>query len=716
MTEEEAKKLLLQADDLYEQEKLNETIKILRKIQYEDSPKQYAKAQLNLGVILAEQGEMEAATTAWRNISREDNPKSYAKAQFNLGVALEEQGDIKGAISAWHNITRKDSTETYAQAQFNLGVILGKQGEMKKAIVAWRNIIRKDATEQYMQAQFNIGVALEEQGDIKGAISVWRNITRKDSTEVYAQAQLNLGVFLEKRGDRKGAISAWRNIIREDSPEEYAKAQFNLGIILGKLGDTKRAIVSYRNITREDSPELYMYAQFNLGVFLEKRGDRKGAISAWSNITREDYPEEYAKAQFNLGVALLTKPKDIENARNAFLNSRHGLYYQPECILKILGAPTSIQPKLHEIHNTATRIINSLFISEDMANNRILKVAHYTRPYTALEIIAGKPIEGNELNSKPSSFRLSTIKGVNDPKEGKVLYEYMQEKCNFPLKPITEALNQTTAVFIGCFTFNHDSLNQFRLYGKEDGREASGVSLIFNQRFFGYDDPFGSMAAVTNEAIEEIKMSNHDKKSTPEQKKMTDSKKLLKPLPLYHCIYLDPHSGYLSIAQRDKSTFYAEEWYGNKKSNHDSICQKAEKKWKDYQKGIIKITKTVEQNLSKITQIIEGVIKKTHDNRVLEVITFILQPLRYLIKHIAFQEEQECRMLYISDIATDSMIKSRWDIKQMYVEYSIPVKDSLDKIYLSPGAQPYEDFFKKELPDLAKTGKIRHSRNPFRNK
>ena len=644
MTEEEAKKLLLQADDLYEQEKLNETIKILRKIQYEDSPKQYAKAQLNLGVILAEQGEMEAATTAWRNISREDNPKSYAKAQFNLGVALEEQGDIKGAISAWHNITRKDSTETYAQAQFNLGVILGKQGEMKKAIVAWRNIIRKDATEQYMQAQFNIGVALEEQGDIKGAISVWRNITRKDSTEVYAQAQLNLGVFLEKRGDRKGAISAW------------------------------------------------------------------------SNITREDYPEEYAKAQFNLGVALLTKPKDIENARNAFLNSRHGLYYQPECILKILGAPTSIQPKLHEIHNTATRIINSLFISEDMANNRILKVAHYTRPYTALEIIAGKPIEGNELNSKPSSFRLSTIKGVNDPKEGKVLYEYMQEKCNFPLKPITEALNQTTAVFIGCFTFNHDSLNQFRLYGKEDGREASGVSLIFNQRFFGYDDPFGSMAAVTNEAIEEIKMSNHDKKSTPEQKKMTDSKKLLKPLPLYHCIYLDPHSGYLSIAQRDKSTFYAEEWYGNKKSNHDSICQKAEKKWKDYQKGIIKITKTVEQNLSKITQIIEGVIKKTHDNRVLEVITFILQPLRYLIKHIAFQEEQECRMLYISDIATDSMIKSRWDIKQMYVEYSIPVKDSLDKIYLSPGAQPYEDFFKKELPDLAKTGKIRHSRNPFRNK
>ena len=72
-------------------------------------------------------------------------------------------------------------------------------------------------------------------------------------------------------------------------------------------------------------------------------------------------------------------------------------------------------------------------------------------------------------------------------------------------------------------------------------------------------------------------------------------------------------------------------------------------------------------------------------------------------------------MLYITSLE-DTRIKSEWDNKRMYLEYATPVKEALDKIYLSPGAQPHEDFFKKELPDLAKEGKIRHSRNPFRNK
>ena len=90
------------------------------------------------------------------------------------------------------------------------------------------------------------------------------------------------------------------------------------------------------------------------------------------------------------------------------------------------------------------------------------------------------------------------------------------------------------------------------------------------------------------------------------------------------------------------------------------------------------------------------ILKESPGNDVLDTLVFILQPLRYLVKHAAFQEEQECRMLYITSLE-DTRIKSEWDNKRMYLEYATPVKEALDKIYLSPGAQPHEDFFKKEL-------------------
>ena len=51
-------------------------------------------------------------------------------------------------------------------------------------------------------------------------------------------------------------------------------------------------------------------------------------------------------------------------------------------------------------------------------------------------------------------------------------------------------------------------------------------------------------------------------------------------------------------------------------------------------------------------------------------------------------------MLYITSL-DDARIKSEWDNKRMYLEYATPVKEALDKIYLSPGAQPHEYFSKK---------------------
>ena len=634
---------------------------------------QEIKALLQEVGDLYRKGQFDKAAEIWRRIKREDSPEQYAKAQVNLGVALGEQGDIEGEIAAYRNITREDSPEQYAKAQLYLGITLGEQGNTEEAISAYRNITRKDSREQYAKAQVNLGVVLAKQDQLDEAIATFCNIQPEDSKESYAKAQLGLGMILEARGDTEGAIAAYRNITREDLPEQYAMAQVNLGVALGKQGDTEGEIAAYRNITREDSLELY------------------------------------AKAQFNLGLLLL-KENSIEEAKQAFPNSRPFLYYQSESQLKILNCPPDSRSNLAAVYDAIESIIQTLFISSGggIAGENPLKVAHYTRPSIAGDLIAGD-------TAKVSPLRLSMVKGTNDPTEGKILYGYLHKSCGLPsgvLDVEQESDSQALAAFISCFTFNHDSLNQFRLYGKEGGLEASGVSLVFEKSFFSTKDPFAIMTAAPEREF--ITVNNAKKDSSPVQPDKNTREKLDK-LPLYRCIYLDPQSGYVSIAHRDKVTFYAEAWYGKKTAAHQDICKEAEKRWKKYQTKINVLTGKVKEDLSTLSEKIQSIATDA-ENNVWETLAFILQPLRYLVKHAAFQEEQECRMVYIGDLPEDERIHTEWENNQMYLEYAEPVRKSLDKIYLSPGAEPYADFFKRELPHLAKKGGIRRSQNPFRNK
>lgn len=101
--------------------------------------------------------------------------------------------------------------------------------------------------------------------------------------------------------------------------------------------------------------------------------------------------------------------------------------------------------------------------------------------------------------------------------------------------------------------------------------------------------------------------------------------------------------------------------------------------------------------------------------KILEAIRFILLPLQYLVKHIAFQEEQECRIMYITQFR-DEKIHSDREEQKMYVEYEEPVLPHIDKIWLSPGAAKDQDFFRILLDQGSGKSKVRISQNPFRNK
>lgn len=698
--------------NLVEQGDLDEAIAILQMVKRKDSSKHYAKSQLMIGAIFGQNNNTKEQINAYQNIKREYSPEIYADAQFSLGIALKQEGDIEGAIKAYCNVKSEDSHEIYAKAQFNLALILEESGDIEEAIEAYNNIERKYSSEIYANAQLNLGFLLKKIGDTKGLISACQSIKRKDHPVLYAKAQFNLGITLKQERDIAGAIKAYQKIKRIDSPEIYAKAQFNLGSLLEKIGSIEKEIEAYHNIKHKDCPEAYAMAQNNLGCILREQGNIKEAINTFQNVKRHDSSKAYSYAQFGLGE-IFEQQNESKKAIDCYRNSSEYFYFEANVNIKILEITNkNICRNLFEIKKLALKLINNLKISSSFRDFEF-KFSHYTRTSVAWKII-------KDL----SAFRLGLIKNVNDPMEGLTLHNFLRQSCllSKDLFYRNKETNSSEHVFISCFTLNHDSLNQFRLYGKENNQEASGVSLVFPSNFFDFDldNHINTIIDLkNNKTLDSFKEKN--------TKKECNYKQPLNKQPLYRCIYIDPDTGYVSLAKRDKVTFYRELLAeGN---NIKELSKEAEIRWNNYiNKHIIKIEKSAKESLEQISAEIENLYidikdlldrkellesEKTH---ILETLHFILLPLQYLVKHAAFQEEQECRMIYITSLDNEK-IQLDWESKQVYIEYEPEVKAYLDKIYLSPGALIYEDFFRHELDDPKNPKKkVRISSNPFRNK
>ena len=639
-----------------------------------------------------------------------DKPLEQMTAQerFELGRSRYKEGSFDEAINVWLEIHRKDDRKAYAKAQFNLGTAYKNQDKLEQAIKTWSNITRDDNPETYAQAQLNLGNVYKDQGEVDKAITTWSNITRDDNNhKAYAKAQFNLGLTYRTQEKMDDAIAAWIKVNPNDDPKTYAWAQYSLGAAYKKQGQWSRAIDAWLKVRHNDDPRAYARAQFSLGVAYYK-GKPGEAIKVWSEVRYDDDPDAYARAQFKLGEFYEDKGEN-KQAKEAYRNAREFHYYKSERNYRILECPQEIIKKLRDIAINTDKVREALQIIPEFES----KVAHYSRASTAFNLF------GDEKNNKnPSIFRLSTIRGVNDPKEGLVLRDYWEQQG------ISENIHTSgTATFISCFTFNHDSLNQFRLYGKENGREATGVSLVFKKEFFN-EDP-GVLKHIVGASSGPFNKSGEIESDEADKLESDNKKQLISKSALYRCIYLDPKTGYWTLAQRDKSTFYREH-------NEDADTQE---KWEKYydklipekEKNIEKYLFGEEDNKNKsISSILKSIFTEAHlynecnkdeQQKILEAIRFILLPLQYLVKHIAFQEEQECRIMYITHLH-DEKIRHDWERQWMYVEYEEPVLPHIDKIYLSPGAAKYQDFFRILLDQKedGKESKVRISQNPFRNK
>ena len=710
----------------------------------------------------------------------------FFEAQYDIAQLLKENEIFKHA----HIILRKleknakdvDNFKWQHAAQFDIGAIFLEIGDLKNAIWSWQRTKDMNGEGKDRLSQVLIGKLLRDQGDLEGTEKAWqvaKTLDESSSPKFNSEIRLLIGQVLEEKGDIEGALREWSEIKYENDISRYAKAQFNIGNMFFKQGIKEDALTAWRKVTCKDNPEIYIKAQFNiekvinhmdihgkafkqLGLknnwILDNKDKIKKAFSEWDV---DNSPKDYAYSKLKFGEKIInfSESQDIKNAKIFFDEAKE--YYAYESYNYLLICELLSHTKSENLGKLALGLVNKvqeiidilvIDFSSSFIENKIpeRKLAHYTSTDTANKLL------NSEDANKLSSLRLNTINNVNDPSEGKLLLSCLRGKKNLSFhKP---DFDEKLHAFISCFTFNHDSLNQFRLYGKKENKEASGVSLVFKKYFFQSNSSsitlpfplFESSIKSSDESNErKIQVRNMKKLSiiTSEgdfepssvfniKERIRDYSKV-KEQPVMRCVYIDPSSGYIHLAQRNRLTFFRE---FNKEDdtliiklqngNEESIIW-ADVEWEKYKFDINKKQvkfKEIFEKLKETYKLFEiefvkfkEIFSRSDDesykktgidlsSTIDELIDKVLLPLQYLIKHSAFQEEQECRMVYITHL-------NRPEVKMdfgrfLYVEYEADVKTHLDKIYIAPAATQYQPYLAKLLCDT--NVKIELSNNPYR--
>ncbi|CAI3944600.1 TPR repeat (TPR) (PDB:1KLX) [Commensalibacter communis] len=707
---------------------IKQACKYWQNVPREDSVEAYATARLNLGIVSLEKGDMQNAEVYLNQVLKEDDVKIYADAQVALGKLFDDKEDVGQARIYWGNVNPEDNKEAYVRAQYNLGNSFLKENNIKQARVYWNNIERIDKR-IYAQAQFNLANSYSGENDLEQASLYLKRINPEDDAKIYTKAQYNLGSFYSIEGNLEQACVHWKNVFKKGNATAYAYAQYNLGSFYSRNGDMQKAREYWNNVCLEDDKKTYMQAQYALGysfwiekkrekvieyfqkigpevdkkiyaqaqyglgqLFLDKE-DIKQARIHWSNVNREDHEVVYANAQYELALSsqdinlTIVYWDNFLECQNLFQSDAYinglGVYIKQKIVICLKNNRLHLNKKNIEkifilfdyLCKYTIDIQQKLHINFKDFKDKENCFAHYTRVEVAEKIIQN------------GSFHLGIANYMNDPTEGKILLNEWKIPLDY---------NDNSMAFLTSFTFNENSLNQFRLYGKQDGKDGSGLCLVMNHQFFDSAfDPqrssFSNMSLLADSASSTAnnfitKEKENNALSNNDLKKQSTRKKL----QLFRCIYMNPETDYISIAHRSELSFY-----------FDDTIKKPDTTWNEYIQTINQITTDIKELFVQIKDKVEQIKnvmeeeKISNPNEIYKAIATVLLPIIYLTKHAAFEEEAECRILYVTSIL-DDVIKKGGD--RVYVEYGTNLADQysqdgqsqnyLERIYLGPKADP----------------------------
>ena len=309
-------------------------------------------------------------------------------------------------------------------------------------------------------------------------------------------------------------------------------------------------------------------------------------------------------------------------------------------------------------------------------------MAHYTSPHVC-HILFG--IGGNET---ASPMRIGSSTYMNDPSEGRGLLDLLNQQ---DLELENKADGASHNAFFTCFSSRVNDLNQFRLYGKEGGVEASGCCLVFNKNGDWLKEadvsvPFRSLS----------QKSGQDSDGLPEVGFSGDE---YEKLPLYQVAYIAYKDEY--IAEKKCGI-----WFPSQKEPKFGIRLKpvGNEEWHQFR-------------LEKLKKALEELIGFFKDkSAVSDDDKEALEYIRYLFKDFAFRDEEEFRLLVIKPIDPDEIDYCE-TTQSIYVPYA-DIRNQVDEVilgtnYEKTGNQRKAEVFRYQMKEKCPDVKVSRSTLPI---
>ena len=286
-------------------------------------------------------------------------------------------------------------------------------------------------------------------------------------------------------------------------------------------------------------------------------------------------------------------------------------------------------------------------------------LAHYTSSTVCNKLF------GVVNEDAPSPMRIGSSTYMNDPSEGKGLLELLKlQDLELENKEDCSSHN----AFFACFSSRVNDLNQFRLYGKEDGVEASGCCLVFNKNGDWLKEP--DISAPFRSFIK-----NQDENSATFKKTDLSNVKC-ENLPLYQVAYIAYKDDYIT---EEKCGI----WLNDSKFG---ICLKPigeNNEWHNFR---------IEKLEEALQQLID--FFKVKDN-VNDQNKNVLEYIRYLFKDFAFRDEEEFRVLKMAEIGSEE-IKYCKTTKSIYLPYA-DISNVVDEVILGTNYEKTNSRHKAEV-------------------
>lgn len=501
----------------------------------------------------------------------------------------------------------------------------------------------------------------------------------------------NLGLYEEAIKDFD--ISIELNKEFENKPyainRDLANAYYYRGLSKNNLKEYNEAIEDFKKSLKFE-PAYWLVVNYNIGICKINLGEYEDAINYFDNINQIKYYNETEKKEesyyikiyeyhmstfCNKAFAKLLSGKnvyfeDFINYNKFFIpNNNHIIYivsllfgnYKYDLIEKIFNYLVEenyndlwenditfnlLKSKTRDkeiLKNIKKNLLYQYLLLQSLSfNNKTLKreytynieIAHYTSLNTLLKLIK----EDNKI-------RITNISNANDPKEGKILENILNKnKLDIKIKNDENLITLQTS-----FSRNKDALTMFRLYGKNENKEATGICLVIDKKYFN-DNYLSPVIEVNldNQKQEEKKGNENYKKAKEIIQKRLERKNL------YWVIYYNEEKNQLV--------------FNPTKSKYSSVIIDLNTINKN-KKNINKIEDLINCIFHNIINSAKEIDKIENKNLTDEIFSNLFENIRYIIKHEAFFEEQELRMLITTNYKNEN-INIEEDKKRLYINYN----------------------------------------------